>query len=138
MAGSVAGTTITHRSRGVVCLKAVITCDASGVATATKVGTAFGRLVGISYAPGTLATGVDITISDSDSGAAIVTLTDVGTSARFLRPSTNVTDNTGTAVAAATTAVDVNRDIYVAGVLKVAAAQGGNLGSGTLRLFVEE
>src|SRR5690349_13682238 len=107
MAGSIAGQTITHRSRGVVCLKATFTTDGSGDASATVIGEAFGRIVGVSYDPvtGGVATGADLTISDADSGAALITFTNAGTSAFFKRPSAVVTDNAGTAVTAAATAV---------------------------------
>jgi len=138
MAGTITGTTVTHRPRGLVQVKATITVDASGNATAAIVGEAYGRIVGVSYAPGTLATGADITITDSDSGATLFVLTDAGATPRFFRPTQVVTSNVGVAITAATTAVDVNRDVYIAGKIKVAVAQGGVSTSGVLRLFVEE
>jgi len=140
MAGSVAPVTINHRSRGVVRTAIHLLCDASGVATAAVVGVGFGKLVGVIYAPGTLDTGADITISDADSGKALVTLTNAGTSNLYFRPTANITTNTGAAgaVTAATTAPNVNRDIYLGGKVKVAVAAGGNLGEGDLVLIVDE
>jgi uncharacterized membrane protein len=138
MAGSIVGSIVQHRSRGLVRLKALITCDASGDASVTVVGSLFGKVVGVIYDAGTLATGVDITVTDSESGATIFSLTNAGTADRFIRPTQVVTDNTGTAVTAAATAVDVNRDIFLAGRVSVVAAQGGNLGAGALTFLVDE
>lgn len=138
MAGVAVPSAIQHRSRGVVRTNAAITCDASGDASQTVVGVGFGRLVAVAYGPGTLATGVDITVKDTLTGKAILTLTNAGTSARYFRPTTGITDNAGTAVAAATTAVDVNRDIILSGKVSIVAAQGGNLGAGTLGFVVDE
>lgn len=142
MAGSIVGSLVQHRSRGIVRLKATITTDASGDATVTAVGSVFGKLVGVVYDPGAggtiLATGVDITVTDADSGATIFSLTNAGTSGRYLRPTAVVTDTAGVAVTAATTATDVNRDIYLAGRVKVVAAQGGNAKIGAITLIVDE
>jgi hypothetical protein len=140
MAGSIAGTTITHRSRGLVQLKAVFTTDASGDASATVIGEAYGRIVGVTYDPvtGGVATGADFTLTDADTGATLFSLTNAGTSALFKRPTCVATDNAGVALTAAATAVDVNRDIYVAGKLKLLVAQGGVSKTGTFRVFVEE
>lgn len=138
MAGSIVSTVQARKGTGIVRMKAAITCDAAGVATATVIGSAFGRIVGIIYDADTLDTGVDITLSDADSGASILVLTNAGTNDRFIRPTQVITDNTGVAVTAASTAVDVNRDIFVAGKLKVAAAQGGNAGAGSLTVIVQE
>jgi hypothetical protein len=138
MAGSITSTTIEHRSRGVIKMKAVITCDASGDASVSVIGVAFGKLVGVGYVPGTLATGVDITVSDTASGKALLTLTNAGLTARYFRPTAVVSDSVGTAVAAATTAPNVNRDIFVGGKISLLVAQGGNLGAGELHLVIDE
>lgn len=138
MAGSITSVVKSRKGLGIVRLKAAITCDASGDASITVIGSAFGRVVAVGYAPGTLATGVDITVTDSDSGAALFVLTNAGVTARYFRPTAVVTDNVGVAVTAATTAVDVNRDVFVAGNIKITAAQGGNLGAGSLSVIVQE
>lgn len=138
MAGSITATTTLHKPRGLVSLDAAITVDASGNATASNIGEAWGRLVGVAYTPGDLDTGVDITVTDADSGATVFSLTNAGTTARLFRPTAVATTNAGVAITAATTAVDVNRDIYLAGALKVAAAQGGVSKSGSITLFIDE
>lgn len=138
MAGTITATSKSRKGTGIIRLKAALTTDGSGVVTAGIFGSAFGRLVAVHYAPGTLATGADITITDSDSGAAILTLTDAGTSNRVFRPTTVVTDNAGVAITAAATATDVNRDVYLAGPVKVAVAQGGATASGSITLVVQE
>ena len=96
-----------------------------------------GRIVAIEYDPGTLATGADITITDH-LGAPIVVLTDAGTVKRRFRPTANITTNVGVAVTAATTATMTDRDIYIAGDVKVAVAQGGNAFTGTIAVIVDE
>jgi len=126
-----------HRARGIVRLNAVLTTDASGNVAATVMGSAFGRIVAVEYDPGTLATGADITITDH-LGASIIVLTDAGTTKRRFRPTANITTNVGVAVTAATTATMTDRDIYVAGNMSVAVAQGGNTLTGTIAVIVEE
>ncbi len=138
MAGTITGSKVQHRSRGLLRLKAAFTTDASGDVSLTKIGAAFGKVVGVIYDAGDLDTGTDITLSDGDTGATIFALTNAGVSDRFIRPTQVVTDNAGVAVTAAVTAVDVNRDIYVAGQLKLLVAQGGNAKSGSLTLLIDE
>lgn len=139
MAGTVASLPILrHRGRGIVRLGATITVTAGGVADAAKMGSAFGRIVGVVYKPGTLDTGADIIIKDALSGAALITLTNAGTSNRFFRPTAVITTNAGVAVTAATTATLVDRDIYVAGAITVEVAQGGNATSGSIYVIVDE
>jgi hypothetical protein len=138
MAGSIATTTIAHKERGLVRIDSVLTTDAAGVVTAGVVGAAYGRLVAVAYKPNTLATGADITVKDQKSGATIFSLTDAGTSARYIRPTGVVTTNAGVAITAAATATAVDRDIYVAGKVTVEVAQGGNTLNGTLSLIFDE
>jgi hypothetical protein len=118
-------------------ISVAITCDASGDASETVVGVAYGKLVGVGYAPGTLATGVDITVKD-EGGAAILTLTNAGTSPRYFRPTNDITTNAGVAVTDGANNPNTNRDIFVAGKVKVVAAQGGNLGAGAIQLVFDE
>ena len=128
----------TFKGRGIAKVKVVITTAADGTVAETVVGSVQGRLVGVGYKPGTLATGVDITVKDYESGATVFSLTDAGTSARFFRPTQVITTVAGVAVTAATTAVDVNRDIFLSGKLSVTVAQGGNAFTGELHLIVAE
>lgn len=127
-----------NKARGLTKIKASVTVDASGVATATEIGSAFGRLVAVGYKPGDLDTGVDLTLTDADTGATVFSLTNAGTTARYIRPTAVITDVAGAAVTAAATANDVNRDIFLAGSLKLAAAQGGVSKSGELHLLIDE
>lgn len=137
MAGTLTPSTTRHRGRGLVRLAATLLTDAAGVVTAASIGTAFGRIVAVEYAPGTLATGADITIKDQ-SGAAVITLTDAGTTPRHFRPTAVITTNAGVAVTAAATATLVDRDIFVAGSLTVEVAQGGNALTGSIAVIVDE
>jgi hypothetical protein len=143
MAGTITATAKARKGQGIVRIKAAFTVDASGDATATVIGSAFGRIVGVAYDPtagagATTDTNADLTITDADSGAALVTLTNAGTTARYFRPTAVVTDNAGTAITAAATAVDVNRDIFVAGNIKLTVAQGGNATTGSISVIVQE
>lgn len=137
MAGTLTPYVAEHRSRGVSKIKVAITCDASGDASATIVGVGYGRLVAVGYKPGTLATGVDITLKD-EGGAAILTLTNAGLSARYFRPSNDAVSNTGAAITDGLGETLSNKDIFVGGKLQVVAAQGGNLGAGELHLVIDE
>jgi len=138
MAGTITASKEAGRKRGLVKLNALILCHTDGVADVTVFGEAFGKVVAFGYIPDTLATGVDITVTDTETGASLIVLTDAGTAGRYFRPSAVITDNVGAAVTAAVTAVDVNRDIYVSGKLSVAATGGGSLGTGSIFLVVDE
>lgn len=137
MAGTLTPYVAQHRSRGVSKIKASITCDASGDATSTVVGVAYGRLVAVGYVPGSFATGVDLTVTD-EGGATLFSLTNAGLSARYIRPSQDITGNTGTAITDGANNPDSNRDIWIGGKIKIVAAQGGNLGAGALHLVIDE
>lgn len=143
MAGSITATTKSRKGLGVVRLRANITCDASGDASATTIGSAFGRIVGIAYDPtagsgSTMDTGADLTLTDGDSGATIWSKANAGTSKVFFRPTMAVTTAAGAAITPATSANDVNRDIFVAGPVKLTVAQGGNATTGALDVLVQE
>lgn len=138
MAGTAVGSIIEHRTRGVVRTDVSITTDASGDASATVVGVGFGRLVGVLYDGGLDASAV-ITIKDVKSGASVVAYTTgtEGTPVAF-RPTSVIADNAGTAVTAAATAPNVNRDIYLGGKVSVTVASGGNAETGVVSLIVDE
>lgn len=131
-------TTIQHRSLGVVRTNVAVTCSAGGALAATVVTVGFGRLVRVLYDGGLDASAV-ITISDTKTGAALVTYTTgtEGTPVAF-RPTTNIVDTAGTTVAAAVTAVDVNRPIYVAGKVSITVASGGANETCIIGLIVDE
>jgi len=138
MAGTIVAATTAHRARGVVKQVIAITCDAAGDASITVTGIGFGRLVAVGYKPGTLATGVDLTVTEAESGANILTLTNAGLTARYFRPSNDPTTVAGVAITDGANSPDSNRDIWVGGKIKVTAAQGGNLGAGELHLVIDE
>lgn len=142
MAGTITAETVVGTKRGLVRIDCAITC-AGGVADATVIGSAFGRLVGIAIDPtagagATMSSTADILLTDAKTGAAIVTDLTVGAAASQYRPTQVITDNAGVAVTAATTAVDVNRDIYVAGKLKLAIANATTTDTALVSLFVQE
>lgn len=138
MAGSAVPSQVKHRSRGVVRSTISITTDAAGDATETNVGVGFGRLVGVMYNGGLDASAV-ITVKDQKTGATLLAYTTgaEGTPV-FFRPTQVIVDNAGVAVAAAATAPNVNRDIYVAGKVSVTVASGGNAETGILALIIDE
>lgn len=138
MAGTITATVRARRGAGIVRLRAGITVTSGGAAGPTSIGAVFGRIVGVLYAPGTLLTGATVIIRDADSGANLITLTNAGTVNRHFRPTANVTDANGVVIAAAATAIDVHRDIYVAGPLQVVVTGGGTSTSGAITLLVEE
>lgn len=137
MAGSVSPAVISHRSRGLVRLDLTMITDAAGAASATVSGVGFGRLVGVLYNGGLDASAV-ITIADHKTGSALVAYTTPDTAAHSFRPTTNVVDNAGAAVAAAASAPNVNRDIFIGGKIDVSVASGGNVKTGKLALLIDE
>lgn len=138
MAGSASPSFIEHRKRGIVRTEVALTCDASGVVPATVVGVGFGRIVGVHYSGG-LATSAVITVTDSKTGATLFTYT-TGTQGTptTIRPTTNIVDTAGVTVAAATTAINVWRSIFVGGKVSVTVASGGNATTATLVILVDE
>ena len=140
MAGSIVSSITKQpvKGLGIVRAKAAITVTAGGVASPTVIGSFFGRIVRVIYDADTLDTNSVVTVADADSGASLLVLTHPGTSDLNFRPTSNITDNTGTAVTAATTAPDVNRDIFVAGKVSVGVTGGGTSTSGAITLVIEQ
>lgn len=138
MAGLIARKVIKHRKRGVIRLNAVITTDASGDASLSNLGPAFGRIVGFMY-DGGLDASATVTVKDTKTGAALVTYTTgtEGTPVAF-RPTTAIVTNAGAAIAAADTAPNINRSIEVAGQVSLLVAGGGNVEHGIVSLIVDE
>jgi hypothetical protein len=141
MAGTITATTSARKGKGIVRIDIALTC-ADGAIAALPVGSAFGRLVAVAFDPvsgagATMATTADFTLTDSLTGATLFSTLDFGT-ARVIRPTMVITDNVGVAVSAAATAVDVNRDIYVAGAMKAAIANATTTDTGLVSLFIEE
>ena len=141
MAGSAVAVTRSKKGRGIVRVDIDLTC-AGGVVDATPIGSFYGRLVGVltdgtAGAGATMTATADILLTDGATGAPILSDLSFATS-DFYRPTAVICDQAGAAVTAAATAVDVNRDIFVAGTLKVAIANATTTDTGRLSLIFDE
>jgi hypothetical protein len=142
MAGTITATTTAGKKRGVVRVDCAVTC-VSGAVSAQSIGSFYGRLVGVFIDPvagagATMTSTADILLTDAVTGAAILSDLSVGAAANAYRPSQVITDNAGVAVTAATTAVDVNRDIFVAGKLNLAIANATTTDTALISFVFEE
>ena len=141
MAGTVAPVAVVHRQQGVKRIEAAMACDASGVISEVVIGEAFGRLVGVLYDGGLDASAV-ITIKQKPGNAVSVPVLGYTTGTEgtpvFFRPTDIITDTAGTDVAAAATAVGVNRDIYLGGKVTLTVASGGVSETGKIALIIDE
>ena len=117
-----------------------VTTDASGDVTAYTDQQVNGEVVAIRYVPpgaSPLDTGADVTITGTDSGTPILTITNLGTSAVSMAPrqATVTTANAAALYAAAGTAV--NDRIGISGEkIKIVVAQGGNAMSGKFHITI--
>lgn len=103
--------------------------DGSGDCTAYSVDVA-GLVIGYHYDRGTLDNATtDITVTEEDTGAALLTLTNVTASAVYL-PRVATHDVNGVATGALDAPAVVGR-------IKVVVAQGGNAKAGTLYAYVD-
>ena len=141
MAGTVTATTTSRKGKGIVRINASV--DYSTSMAAVTIGSAYGRLVRVLIDPvagagATMTSTTDVLLTDADTGAPIISDLSAGAAANAYRPTEVITDNAGVAVAAAATAVDVNRDIFVAGKINLALANGGASETGLICLIVEE
>lgn len=142
MAGTIVATLKKGEKRGVVRIDCALTCVA-GAISAQSIGSFYGRLLGVFIDPvagagATMTSTADILLTDHVTGAPILTDLSVGASANYYRPSVNVTDNAGVAITPATTASDVNRDIYVAGALDLAIANATTTDTALISFVFEE
>lgn len=115
-----------------------ITTDASGDATVYTQGT-YGEVRAIRYVPDAstpLDSGADLTITDNGTGLQVITITDVGASARNFAPRMLTMTTIGAPALYAAGGTDVLDPIPVGGAIKVVVASGGNAKSGTLYIFV--
>ena len=114
-------------------VSATITTDALGAATVYLGSRLRGRVRAIKYAPGTLDTGADLTITGETTGVPILVKADAGTSTVWFYPSVIPNKNTdGTAF------TDAAVDIWVVNErIKVVVAQGGNAKTGTITAYVD-
>lgn len=143
MAGSIVATTVAQKGkgRGVVRVNLALTCVA-GAISAQPIGSYFGRLVGVLFDPAagagaTMTSTADVLITDKLTGAPVLSDLSFG-SGGFYRPTAAVVDSAGAAITPATTANDVNRDIFVAGELLLAIANATTTDTGLISLIFEE
>lgn len=127
MAGTITATTSSRKGKGIVRIDCVVEAISVTSIAAKPIGSAFGRLVGVYIDPtygagGTMDTSADILLTDALTGAPIISDLTWTTTPNMYRPTGVITTNAGVAVSAATTANDVNRDIFVAGKLNLAQA----------------
>lgn len=91
-----------------------------------------GFLVCLRYAPGTLDTGADLTITGETSGISIMTKANAGTSTVFFYPRAllnYVADGTAAAIPSEFIPIKDER-------IKIVVAQGGNAGSGSIEAIL--
>jgi hypothetical protein len=79
----------------------------------------------------------DILITDGATGAPIISDLSFGTG-EYYRPTQVIATSAGAAVTADASNVDVNRDIYVGGELKIAIANATTTDTGRVSLIIEE
>ena len=141
MAGTISGqgAPVLHRSKGVVRIECDITTDASGDASLTVIGAAFGRLVNVFY-DGGLDASASVTLKDTNTGATVFGPYVTGTEGTpvMLAPKTNVVTDAGATIAAADTAPNIWRDIVVGGKLSLVVASGGNAETGKFAFVFDE
>ncbi len=141
MAGSAVATVTSRKGRGLVRVDIDLTC-VSGAVSAQSIGSFFGRIVGLytdatAGAGATMTSTADILLTDAATGAAIISDLSFG-AAESYRPTAVVVDSAGAAITPATTANDLNRDIFVAGKLNIAIANATTTDTGRLTLLIEE
>ena len=108
-----------------------IVCDGAGAATVYSTVPMDGELVALRVTIGTLANGaVDLVITDSQSGMALLTISNLAASTDYFPR--------GAAVNPANSAItDSFVKLPVTGGIKAVVAQGGAAGAGTLHCWVE-
>jgi hypothetical protein len=141
MAGTITASTVARKGRGIVRVDCQVTCS-GGAVSAQSIGAFYGRLVGVltdgtAGAGATMTTTADILLTDATTGAPILSDLTFATS-DFYRPTAVITTNAGAAVTAATTANDVNRDIFVAGNLNLAIANATTTDTGLVSFIFDE
>lgn len=141
MAGTATATVTSKKGRGVIRVEIDLVCS-GGAVSAQSIGAFFGRLVAVMADPtagagATMTSTADILLTDAVTGAPILSDLSFG-SAFYYRPTTAIVGVDGVAITPAATAVDVNRDIFVAGTLNIAIANATTTDTGKLVLVFEE
>jgi len=117
--------------------KVAIATDTNGAATVYSE-PFVGLLYGFVYVPGTLDTGTDLTITDEATGAALLTVTNAGTSIVPLLPRGATAGITNAAALYAAGGTGILDLLPVAGRVKVVVAQGASTKAGSLWVFWQE
>lgn len=142
MAGTIVATVSGRKGKGLVRVDVALTCVA-GAISAQTIGSFFGRIVGmytdpVAGAGATMTSTADILITDHVTGAPIISDLSFGAAAAGYRPTQAVVDSVGAAITPATTANDINRDIFVAGKIDIAIANATTTDTGLVSLLIEE
>ena len=117
--------------------KVAIAVTSGGAATVYSRGF-IGLLYGFVYVPGTLDTGADLTITEEASGAALLTVTNAGTSTIVKLPRAPIVDAVNAASLYAAGGEPVE-DLYpIVSRVKCVVAQGGASKAGVLYVVWEE
>lgn len=115
-----------------------LTTDGSGDVTAYTPTTS-GTVLAVRYVPDAstpLATGADITITDTTTGLTILTITNVGVVANDFWPRAAMMTTTGVLATYDGTRAVLDQ-VPVASAIQVVVAQGGSTLSGTIYLYVQ-
>jgi hypothetical protein len=144
MPGTAVITSGRKKSRGLGRIDVTVLTDASGDASATVIGEAYGRIVAIYY-DGGLDASATVTLKCAGATVYVLTTGTEGTPATFHRPTTIVGSGTGqgtstaqSSSASANLAIDVHRDLIVGGELSLTVAGGGNEETGKFSLIIDE
>lgn len=141
MAGVISADTHAGKGRGVIRVDCAVTCVA-GAVSAQPIGAFYGRLVAVLFDPAagagaTMTSTADVLLTDALTGAPILSDLSFGAGGMY-RPTQAVVDSVGAAITPATTANDVNRDIFVAGPLNLAIANATTTDTGLVSFIFEE
>lgn len=114
-----------------------VTTSAGGAAT-VYTPTTVGEIRAIRYVPGAspLDSTADFTFTDNETGLELLTVTDVGPSAREWYPAIGVMTTTGVVALYAAAGTSVMDRIPIAHAIKLVVAQGGASKTGTVYLYV--
>lgn len=142
MAGTIVATTSSRKGKGLIRVDCALTC-VSGAISATPIGSFYGRLVGVFADPvagagATMTSTADVLLTDTKTGAPILSDLSFGAAAAGYRPTQVVVDQAGAAITPATTANDLNRDIFVAGGVSLAIANATTTDTGLISFLFDE
>ncbi len=115
-----------------------IVSSAAGVVADQRTRSFSGKLVGIYFTLGDLASGaVDITVTDDKTGAAVLTITNAAANGWYV-PQIPVYTTAGAAALFAAGGTALLEELPIDGAFKVAVAQAGNSHTGAIDFYVED